>query len=395
MSRADENRRLAVVGGGLAGWAAVRAALAAGLPGTEILLLERGAGPFDAWRCPDFGDTPDELSAAAWQTHEGPLFDKAWLDVLGSLAVPPAPGGSVRSAAAEATRELAAAGVTVRGGAKAVEVVRDADGNFRVWFEQGVPVAARRLVLALGGGSNHGFGWAEEWGLPLAPRFPVGLNLRLGLARGRSWNELPEVPASITITGVKGLEGLTAAGRVSSRHPWMEGTAVSHLSMLVPAALAAAKYAGELRVDWLPGAEGGLSPKVFARFQEQAGRRALGEFPWEGIAPALWRFVLKAARLAPETPWRALSMRQGQMLGTQLRATRLPFKGFRLDREAGLSAGGISLAGLVPGTFEVRSTPGLFWVGEGVDLHALDAGANRALALAAGAAAGAVAASGE
>lgn len=395
MNREEMIARVAVIGGGLAGLAAVRAALEAGVPGERICLFDRGDRLFAGWRARVLPDRLRPCSESVWQTLEGPLFEPAWIAAMSSLEAEPDEEEPVLRCAERTLAQLRAVGVKVRLGAKATEVVRDADGRFRVWFEQGVPVATERLIVANGGGRHHAFGWAEEWGLPLRPRHPAGLNLRLTVSRGRSWGRLPDTKAEVSLLKVKGMEGLTETGSCESVHPWVGGDAVCRLTLLQPAVLASARCRGELRFDWLPGQPGGISPKELAQVREQAGRRTLGEHPWPGVSGALWAFVLKSAKIQPETAWRALSMRQGQMLGNQLRDARLRFDGYRLDREAGLSAGGIGLEGLVPGTFEVRSRPGLYWVGEGIDLHALDPSSNAWLASAAGRAAGLAAAGGE
>lgn len=385
MSRSEQIYKMVILGSGPAGLATVRGALEAGVAGSEICLLERGERLLAGWRSAALPAPVRPPEVTPWQSAEGPVFDNAWIEALGA-----APGlengfsGPVARVRDELVREYQGAGVYFRTGAKAVEVVRDADGNFRVWFEQGTPLAGKRLVVATGGGRNHAFRWAEEWGLAHTERYPAGLNLRMSMSRGQSWNTLSRAPAAVRLEKLKGAEGLTFSGEITSQHPWLGGSAVSSLSAVCPAALARARYSGDMRVNWLPLVEGGLSPRVISQFQEQAGRRNLVEHPWEGISAALWRFVLKAARVPEETLWRSLTPRQGQVLGSQLTSSRLKFDGFRLDRESGLQAGGIALTSLVAGTFELRKTPGLFWIGEGVDLHALDPVANHWLAQAAG-----------
>lgn len=389
MSRTEPILKIIVVGAGPAGWAAVQAALEAGVPGNEICLVERGEQPLSGWRSSTLPKLDRPPASTAWQTVEGPLFDNNWIGALASVAVPPQAMTGPRERVIEAiSRRLIEAGVLWHPRSKATEVVRNADGDFCVWFEHGTPVMGARLILAPGGGRNHAFRWAEEWGLPLTDRHPAGLNLRLKVSRSRSWSSLSPVRTSVALEKVKGAEGLFLDGFMESTHPWLGGSGVAGLSLVCPALLARARYQGILRVNWLPDLKGGLSLKVVRLFQEQAGRRLLAEFPWEGVPVGLWRFILQAAGVAEEIPWRSLTSRQTQMIGNQLICTRLNFDGYKLDREAGLSAGGIALTALVPGTFEVRNIPGLFWIGEAVDLHALDPVANRWLAEAEGRAAG-------
>ncbi|MFP4541053.1 MAG: hypothetical protein ACLFR7_05450 [Opitutales bacterium] len=387
MSRGDLIHSLAVVGTGLAGEAAVRAALAAGLSPRDLCVVERGERLLAGWRHDRRPEVGPRAPRANWSTSGSHMLPHAWLDWLEGAEATPLAEGAVRPAAERWQAELKGAEVALRLGAKAVDIGRDADGHHRVWFDHGPPITTRRLILATGGGRNHAFTWAEERAIALAPRLPAGLNLRLSATRRKTWNQLPPHPVGLRLREKGTQHAPSVEGELESVYPWLRGAALHRLTARFPQRLAEASYRGELVVNWVPAVGDGLSTAVLQRFQEQAGRRGVAEFPWEGLPAPLWSYLVGAAKLPPAEPWRSLAPRQLQALGTQLTSSRLPFHGYGLDRVAGFFAGGVLLGELVPGTFELQREEGLHWVGEAVDLHGDEPIANAWLAAAQGTAA--------
>lgn len=382
---------LVVVGGGLAGCGAARAAARVLGPGA-VVLVERGERLLSGWRAREVTGKGAAPSEGAVGTLSPDGLPTGWGEAIEGFPSAALPDGTVETLSHAILHELTTLGVNCRFDAKAIEVSRDSDRNFRVWFESGTPVAGRRLVVATGGGRQVGRRWAEEWHQPWRAMVPAGLNFRTTLSRSRGWGTLAPVSAEIAVAASGSSMPLTARGWLDGIYPWLGGSALVALSLDSPDALEKSGYRGEFTVNWLPNLDGGVSMRAFQQFQQEKGRRLVHELPWGDLSPALWRFVLGPLKIPAETPWQALSTREAQILAHRVTHTKIPFKGFRLDRNGGVHAGGVALDGLVPGTFESLPLPGLFWVGEVVDLHALDLSGNLHLAIAAGAIAGETAA---
>lgn len=381
-----------VLGGGLAGCTAALAA-AAGLGGDRVALCERGPRLLSGWRAREIRESGGG-AVPNWNTLSQEGLPPGWLEALDSAGAEEVPGGAVAQLAEDLKRRMRDAGVALRLGAKAVEVVRDADRNFRVWFESGTPVAGRRLILATGGGRQVGWRWAQEWEQPWQAMLPAGLNLKSSLSRSRGWGTLPSVRAELSCRLGRGGEPSTrASGELEGIFPWLGGSALLKASLQAPALFAEADHAGELQVNWLPELDGGVPMREMQRFQSEKGKRPVREVPWDDLELPLWRFIVGGTRIAGDETWFSLGARDAQVLAHRMTATRIPFRGFRMDREGGLHAGGATLRGLVPGSFESLPVPGSFWVGECVDLHADDAESNLQLAIHAGRSAGETAAS--
>ena len=380
MQHGDTVYALAVIGSGPAGLSAVTTALRNGLAPDSICLCERAEVLLGGWRDRQIPALEPLARTTTWHTVQGGLNDHTWLEALEPSVRGDFPQGNLSSLRETILTELLRAGVRVRTGAKALEIGRDYNGDHRAWFESGVPITARRLIVATGGGKNHGYRWAEEKALGLQPFIPAGINLKLAESRNRTWAALVSTPAQV----VASTSGEPGEGVLEGPHPWLGGSALTELTLRNPSAFFAAKYKGSLQVNWLCSGQEGVSSKELAQYQEQAGRRDLGDHPWPMIGPMLWNTLLQRARLAPDQPWRNLSSRDLQHLASHFTRTQVKYDGYRLDRQGGLAAGGLSIAELVPGTYESRREPGLFWIGELVDLHASNPNANLWLAHLAG-----------
>lgn len=371
---------LAVIGAGPAGLSAVFTALKNGIQPEHICLCERADHLLGGWRHTSVPSIEYIDPSSTWQTADGGVTDHGWLEALETESSGVFEGGTLKALRASLLEELRQAGVAVRLGAKALEIGRDYNNDFRAWFETGSPITAMRLIVATGGGKNHGYRWAEEKSLSIQPFLPAGINLRLKETRKRTWGSLPSTKVEVGLGAIEG----RAKGAIEGPHPWLGGDAVTRLSLGAPKALAEANYRGSLQINWLCRGQEGVASKELLQFQEQAGRRTLEEYPWTGLEKTVWKTLLNRARVEPSGLWRALGHRELQQLASHFTRSQFKFDGYRLDRLGGIAAGGISLEELVPGTFESKREAGLFWIGELVDLHASDANTNLWLAHLAG-----------
>lgn len=381
MQRGDPVYDLAILGSGPAGLSAAFAALARGARPKAICLCERAQTVLGGWRHKAVGASEVPRRETTWHTALAGLTDHAWLAALDPERVPDLLGqGLLPQVRVSLTERCLRAGIALRTGAKALEIGRDYNGHFRAWFETGVPLTAKRLIIATGGGKNHGFRWADEKGYQVEPSIPAGINLRLKESRKRTWSGLPPTPVQVSLDGASD----RVDGEIEGPHPWLGGSALTSLSLREPAAFAKVHYKGSVQINWLCSGGEGVSSKDLLQFQEQAGRRTVGEYPWGDLEKTVWNTLMHRARVEPSTLWRALSQRELQHLASHFTRTQITFEGYRLDRAGGIAAGGIRVEELIPGTFESKREAGLFWIGELLDLHASRPGENLWLAQVAG-----------
>ncbi|MBS0562873.1 MAG: NAD(P)/FAD-dependent oxidoreductase, partial [Proteobacteria bacterium] len=283
--------------------------------------------------------------------------------------------GSARQIVAMLLAECAAAGVEVRLGQRIGEVSR-AD-SFRVETDAG-PLSASSLVLATGGLSIPKIG-ATGLSYDLARRFGLALTeIRPGLVP-----LLLDGPERARIEGLAGVSATIGAGCGKTR--FEEGMVVTHRGLSGPAILQISSFWREgdpVRIDLLPGAADGFL-RVRKRERPKAGLRGvLADLLPQRLADA---FLPPAAAARPlgETPDRDLAA-----LEASLRAWEVHPTGTEGYAKAEVTLGGVATDGLSQRTMEAKAVPGLFVIGEAVDVTGWLGGYNFQWAWSSGAAAG-------
>ena len=263
--------------------------------------------------------------------------------------------GSARQIVDMLLAECAAAGVVLRLGIRITEVSRP--GAFQVTTESGISEAPA-LVLATGGLSIPKLGatgfahdMARRFGLPLTPIRP-GL---VPLAFQGADLELMQPLSGVALPVV------AHAGRTA----FAEAMLFTHRGLSGPAVLQASSYLAvneAMVVDMLPGQDAAASLIEGKRRRPRVeARTLLGELLPQRLAVAL------AASLPPvpmaEQPDRGL-----RSLGAMLNAWRVQPSGTEGYAKAEVTLGGIDTRALSSQTMEARDVPGLFVIGEAVDV---------------------------
>ena len=270
------------------------------------------------------------------------------------------------------------------GNARGIRVERTS-GQFVVHTSQG-EFRADALVVATGGlsipkmgATGLGYELARQFGLPVIEPRPALVPLVLGGEEAR-WTELAGV--STEVVAWAGDEKKRMGGNPRFREKML----VTHRGLSGPAVLQASSYwrAGQpLLVDFAPGLGGDakllgslLEPR--ARRDETALKQALRATLPQRMADHL------AGAGSPEG-WSNAALEQAER---RLRAWEFHPVGTEGFDKAEVTAGGVNTDDLNARTMETRAMPGLFFIGEAVDVTGHLGGFNFQWAWASGAAAG-------
>ena len=361
-----------VIGAGAAG---LFAAMRAGQRGRRVLLLDHADAPgkkiliSGGGRCnfTNTGCVPERFlsanrnfarSALARYTqhdfialvrrHGIPFHEKT----LGQLFC----DGSARAIVAMLLAECEAAGVELRLNCRITEITRDT--QFRVETSQGSFIAPA-VVLATGGLSIPKMG-ATGFAHDVARRFGLPLTeLRPGLVPLTFAGEALELMRPLA--GVA-LDAVAKCGRVA----FPEALLFTHRGLSGPAVLQASSYWREgeaLALDLLPGRDATALLLEGKRARPKAEPRTVlaGLLP-QRLAQALATLHLPARIMAElrDTELRAL--------GNLLKSWRLHPAGTEGYAKAEVTLGGVDTRALSQQSMEAQSVPGLFVVGEAVDV---------------------------
>ncbi|MDB4852895.1 NAD(P)/FAD-dependent oxidoreductase [Alphaproteobacteria bacterium] len=225
-------------------------------------------------------------------------------------------------------------------------------GNFPPIHAESVVIATGGLSIPKIGASGFGYKIAEKFGLSL-------VDTRPGL--------VPLTFDADMLTRCKGLSGLSVEARVlCQRAGFAEGLLFTHRGLSGPSILQISSYwdAGlPITVDLVPG-------KDMAAFLKASKRQT----PKQDVSTCLGSYLPK--RLAAEiceqagmaSPLTAHNDNRLDQLGAAVNSWQLVPAGTEGYRTAEVTIGGVDTAGLSSTTMQAQKVPGLFFIGEVVDV---------------------------
>ncbi|MFM7086564.1 MAG: NAD(P)/FAD-dependent oxidoreductase [Cyanobium sp.] len=387
-----------VAGGGPAGFMAAITAAEAD-PGCSVLLLE--ATPEPLHKVLISGGGRCNVTHACWETRAlvghyprggkallgpfsrfAPSEAVAWFAGRGLELIEEADGRMFPSTQRSRTvadclrRAAEAAGVQLRTGAALDNAEALPEGGFRLRLRSGERLTCQRLVLATGSHPS-GHRLVRALGHQLVAPVPSLFTLRLQAAGLGDLAGVSVDPATLDLE----IEGLNRRhrqrGPLLITHWGVSGPAVLRLTAFAARDLRQGGYRGTLCIDWSGGRTEAQLQEDFSRLRrEQARRQLSGARPWPELSRRLWVALLAQQGVAPDCRWADLSKAQQQALIRVLRGSRYAVSGKGPFGEEFVTAGGVPLAEVKTATMESCYRPGLYLVGELLDVDGITGGFN-------------------
>jgi predicted Rossmann fold flavoprotein len=400
-----------VAGGGPAGFMAAITAAEAGVP--DVHILEATSEPLHKVLISGGGRC--NVTHACWDPRaltghyprggralRGPFSRFAAADAVAwfkarGLELVEEPDGRMfpranRSSAVIAVlrRAAARAGVTLHTGVTVRDALARSAGGFSLGLRTaGTAVGAataeriscQRLVLATG---SHPSGrrLAGQLGHGQVPPLPSLFSLALVDRSLAPLAGLVVDPVELQLqlpstAGMGAGERFREVGPVLITHRGLSGPATLRLTAFAARALHAAGYRAELQVRWSGGRDRGQLEELLVAARRQQARRQLGNGrPWPELPRRLWLHLLDRSGVDAELRWADLSKAAGRLLVEQLVASRYGVSGRGPFGEEFVTAGGIPLGEVNLASMESRRCPGLFLVGELLDVDGITGGFN-------------------
>ncbi len=398
-----------VIGAGAAGlWAAARAARL----GRRVLLVEKTART--GTKVLASGGTHCNLTTTLGAEAAGELFGpdgarflrpalralspedlRARFDELGVPTVE-APlekvfpkSGRARDVRDALEREAIAAGVRIVCDSPVRELVR-VDGTWRIRCRDRSELVAPRVVVCPGGMSyprtgttGDGYAWLAALGLPIVEPVPA----LVPLSSPAKWvHELAGISlqdVSVRLLDERGTLRAERARPLLFTHRGVSGPAAMDVSSHVARAEATAQRRGTTRPSFALVVD--LMPEISREALREAlitaaGARGAPSIGRALVKPVPGRIVDAAARQAelPGGDVRAQSLDKAarHRLVESMKGLRIPIEGTLGFDAAEVTAGGLALTHVDPGTMRVRGHDGLFACGEILDLDGPIGGLN-------------------
>jgi predicted Rossmann fold flavoprotein len=273
-------------------------------------------------------------------------------------------------------RECAEARVTLMTGTRILSVVRD--GRFRIETPQ-ITFDAEAVVVATGGlsipkmgATNFGYNLAEQFGLRIVECRPALVPLVFSSEDRDQWCDLSGVSTEV----------VAKAGVQQRRGSFREKMLVTHRGLSGPAILQVSSY-------WRPGQEIALDlapdTEVLKPLFAQTAKRDSAAVAAALRAVLPGRFAERWLTLYPPATWTNVSL---AAMEQRLHAWKITPAGTEGYAKAEVTAGGVDTAEVDAKTMQSRKVPGLYFIGEVVDVTGWLGGYNFQWAWASGVSAG-------
>ncbi len=266
--------------------------------------------------------------------------------------------------------ECAAAGVQIKTNCTIQDVRRSGDfvvsANDREFQAPVLVVATGGLSIPKLGATSFGYDLARQFGLRIEPPRPALVPLVLAANDRKNYCDLAGVSAEVIVS--------------TDHRAFREKMLVTHRGLSGPAILQISSYWSEgrpIRIDLAPDRE------IAGTIQEAKVRSAAARSTLQGILPK--RFAARWMDLHEPRTWTNRALAD---LERQVHEWIIHPAGTEGYEKAEVTAGGVDTDELSSKTMECRGVPGLFFIGEVVDVTGHLGGFNFQWAWASGAAAG-------
>jgi predicted Rossmann fold flavoprotein len=256
---------------------------------------------------------------------------------------------------------------------KGVDAVRRTEDGFELQLAGGKTAVCDRLVLATGGTRSVSGGQiAESLGHALAPPVPSLFSLHVGEAWLRS---LPGVSVAEVEASVQG-KRLRERGPILVTHQGVSGPVILRLSAWGARILHEMDYQFTLRLNWLPDASEETVRNQLGSLRDSNPNRRVANSPLGSLPQRLWEQLTRQAGIHSTVRWTTLSRVQANALAALLVRTELTVHGKSLNKDEFVTCGGVKLGEVDFKTMESRVVPGLYFAGELLDIDGITGGFN-------------------
>jgi predicted Rossmann fold flavoprotein len=248
------------------------------------------------------------------------------------------------------------------------------NGNFSLRFENlTAPVEARAVCIATGSLKNSPLldhlKLLQQTIEPLVPSL-FAFNVTDPRIDGLAGVSHPKVSVK--------REGNPASrqGPLLITHRGFSGPAVLRLSAWEARALAGMNHHFPFVIDWLPEMKPEAIDARFADDRRTQGAKLIKNTPIAPIPRRLWERLVSSAGIGDETTWGQVSKTAVRALKDALKSSKFQAAGKTTNKDEFVTAGGVERHTIDFKTMQSRTVPGLYFVGECIDIDGITGGFN-------------------
>ena len=230
-----------------------------------------------------------------------------------------------------------------------------------------------RIIVATGGSpKSTGFDWLRALGHSISDPVPSLFTFNMP---GESVTERMGLVVHNAIVRIQGTK-LSHQGPVLITHWGMSGPAVLKLSAWGARELEQRGYGFTIQVNWvgLPN-EAEVLETIEAVSNEARKKKMVNACPFD-LPKNFWTYLLEKSGLDPDSPWMELGKKGRNRLANTMLNDTYTVKGKTTFKEEFVTCGGVMLGEVDFKTMQSRVVPGLYFAGEVLDVDGITGGFN-------------------
>jgi predicted Rossmann fold flavoprotein len=264
-----------------------------------------------------------------------------------------------------------AAGVKLWSGT-AISSVEKTETGFVLTGKSGTSWEFDRLLLATGSNPT-GYRWAAQLGHRVEPTAPSLFTFNIKDPR---LQDLPGVSVKSATLTLPDCGKLSQSGALLITHWGLSGPAALKLSAWGARVLQDCSYRTTLQINWLPELDGEKVRSTLLSVKAQIPHKAIhGNCPLL-MPQRLWQSLLTHCEIQPGDLWGGLSNKKLEQLLQELQRGRYPISGKGVFKEEFVTCGGVKLGEVDFKTMASKICPGLYFAGELLDIDGVTGGFN-------------------
>jgi predicted Rossmann fold flavoprotein len=238
---------------------------------------------------------------------------------------------------------------------------------FQIKLSNGHAITADQLIIATGGHpKKKAYDWIENLGHSVVDPIPSLFTFNLPKHPSNQLMGLAQ-DATVTIIGFNA----QAYGPLLFTHWGMSGPAVLKLSAVAADYLHRQNYQFDYEVEWL-----GNAADFIDRQRKQVANKQVNLSKPEEFSKRFWAYLLDRAKVSPKLNWADLNKQQLLDLEQTLERDTYQAAGKTTFKEEFVTCGGVDLKEIDMKTMESKVLNGLYFAGEVINVDGLTGGFN-------------------
>ncbi len=258
----------------------------------------------------------------------------------------------------------------------AVKSIGKIDNNFTIEFEKngsGTQINCLYVAVATGGSPKaEGFTWLAPLGIEFDNPVPSLFTFNIQEKELHALMGLAATDALVKIPVLK----IQEQGPVLITHWGLSGPAVLKLSSKAAVELNGLDYNFELKMNWFAGQHESSMLESFKKYRISFSKTLISNKNPLGLPSRLWVYLLNRSGIDHFKNWSDVSTVLINRLSRTISNDSYIVSGKTTFKEEFVTAGGIKLSQIDPATMESKVVPGMYFMGEVMNVDGITGGYN-------------------